>query len=227
MSEIPTRVLAVDDHPMVTQGMRSLIAGMPDMSLVATAASVAGALDACVAHGPDLIVMDINLPDGDAIQATRRLRQLAPTARVLVLSMHSDEEFVFGALRAGAHGYVLKGAPHDHFARALRAVAAGEAVFGAGIADRVLQHFGAAPPPVPDPLQPLSDREREVLDLLAGGLGTKEIGRRLFLSPKTIRNHISNIVGKLQLADRAHAISYARQAGLGERPGARGSLSQA
>jgi DNA-binding NarL/FixJ family response regulator len=100
----------------------------------------------------------------------------------------------------------------------VRSVAAGEAVFGTGIADRVLQQFGAAPPPVPNPLQPLSDREREVLDLLASGLGTKEIGRRLFLSPKTVRNHISNVVGKLRLADRAHAISYARQVGLGEPP---------
>ncbi len=129
--------------------------------------------------------------------------------------MHVEEEKVFGALRAGARGFVLKGAGHERVVRAMRSVLAGEAVFGAEIADRVLQHFGAGAPPLPTPLRGLSERECEVLDLLAAGLGTKEIARRLFLSPKTVRNHIANIVAKLQLADRAHAIAYGRQAGLG------------
>jgi DNA-binding NarL/FixJ family response regulator len=213
----PTRVVAVDDHPMVTRGLSALLDGMGDMILVAAAGSAREALEACSEHRPDVVVMDLDLPDGDGASTTRRLRQELPAVRVLVLSMHDDENRLFAALRAGAHGYVLKGAAHGDVERALRAVAAGEAVFGAGVANRVLQQFGAAPPPLPDPLQPLSDREREVLDLLASGLGTKEIGRGLYLSPKTVRNHIANIVGKLGLADRAHAIAYARQAGLGTR----------
>jgi DNA-binding NarL/FixJ family response regulator len=203
---------------MVTRGLGALLAGMPDMTLVAAAGSGRETLEACREHRPELVVMDVDMPDGDGIATTRRLRDELPEARVLVLSMHEDEESVFGALRAGARGYVLKGAGHEKLARALRAVAAGEAVFGVEIAERVLQHFGADAPPLPDPLRGLSARECEVLDLLARGLGTKEIARRLFLSPKTIRNHIANIVAKRQLADRAHAIAYARQAGLGRPP---------
>jgi DNA-binding NarL/FixJ family response regulator len=218
MTADTVRVVIVDDHPMVLRGVSALVEATPDMHVVATAATAALALDACLEHRPDVVVMDLSLPDGDGVAITRRLRESLPDARVLVLSMCDDEDALFGALRAGAHGYVLKGAPHDCVVRALRSVAAGDTVFGAGVSGRVLQHFGANAPAPPDPLRGLSAREREVLDLLASGLGTKEIGRRLFLSPKTVRNHISNIVAKRQLADRAHAIAYARQAGLGRPP---------
>jgi DNA-binding NarL/FixJ family response regulator len=216
MSEALTRVLVADDHPIVTRGLVALLASMPDMSLVATATSGGEALELSREHRPDVVVMDAAMPGGDGMTATRRLREELPDTRVLVLSVHGDEETLFGALRAGARGYVVKGASHEQLERALRAVAAGEAVFCSGVSERVLQHFGADAPSLPDPLRALSDREREVLDLLASGLGTKEIGRRLFLSPKTVRNHIANIVAKLQLADRAHAIAFGRQAGLGE-----------
>jgi DNA-binding NarL/FixJ family response regulator len=215
-----TRVVVADDHPIVTRGLAALLAGMPDMSLVAAVESGAEALQVSREHRPDLVVMDALMPGGDGMTATRRLREELPDTRVLVLSVADDDESLFGALRAGAQGYVVKGASHERLARALRAVAAGEAVFCSAVAARVLQHFGADAPALPDPLRELSDREREVLDLLASGLGTKEIGRRLFLSPKTVRNHIANIVAKLQLADRAHAIAYGRQAGLGK-PGGR------
>jgi DNA-binding NarL/FixJ family response regulator len=219
MSGAVTRVVVADDHPIVTQGLVALVAGMPDMSLVAAAGSGSEAVEISLEQRPDLVVMDAVMPDGDGVTATRRLREELPDTRVLVFSAHDDEESLFGALRAGANGYVVKGASRDELARALRAVAAGEAVFSSGVAARVLQHFGAEAPALPDPLRGLSDREGEVLDLLACGLGTKEIGLRLFLSPKTVRNHIANIVAKLQLADRAHAIAYAKQAGLGKPPG--------
>jgi DNA-binding NarL/FixJ family response regulator len=214
MSESATRVVVVDDHPMVVRGLAAVLAGMADMTLVGSAGSGSGALDVCRRQRPELVVMDIALPGGDGLAATRRLRQELPGARVLVLSMHDDEQALCAALRAGAHGYLVKGAGEEQLARALRAVAAGEAVFGAEVAGRVLRQFGADAPALPDPLHGLSAREREVLGLLAAGLGTKEIGRRLFLSPKTVRNHIANIVAKLRLADRAHAIAYARQLGL-------------
>ena len=217
MSESATRVVVVDDHPMVTRGLAAVLAGMPDMTLVGSAGSGSEALAVCRRQRPQLVVMDAAMPDGDGIAATRRLRQELPRARVLVLSMHDDEESLCAALRAGAHGYLVKGADHEQLARALRAVAAGEAVFGADVAGRVLRQFGADAPALPDPLHALSAREREVLGLLAAGLGTKEIGRRLFLSPKTVRNHIANVVAKLQLADRAHAIAYAHQLGIGHR----------
>jgi DNA-binding NarL/FixJ family response regulator len=210
--------MLVDDHPLVLRGLETLLAGLPDMTLVATARSGREALDACRECRPDLIVMDLRLPDGDGIVTTRRLLAELPATRVLVLSLADDEESLFGALRAGARGYVGKGAGQEQIAAALRGVAAGDAIFGANVADRVLQQFGADPPALPDALSGLSAREREVLDLLASGLGTKEIARRLYLSPKTIRNHIANIVAKRQLADRAHAIAFARQAGLGTAP---------
>ncbi len=215
MTAAPARVVVADDHPMVTRGLGAVLAGIPELMLVATAASGREALEACRAHTPELVVLDVDMPDGDGVATTRQLLAEQPDSRVLMLSMHADEESLFGALRAGAHGYVLKGCGSEHVTRAMRAVAAGEAFFGAGVAARVLQHFGAAAPALPDPLRGLSERECEVLDLLASGLGTKEIGLRLWLSPKTVRNHIANIVAKLQLADRAHAIAYARQAGLG------------
>jgi DNA-binding NarL/FixJ family response regulator len=215
MSMTLTRVLVADDHPIVIRGLAALLAGMPDMSLVATATSGAEALELSREHRPDLVVMDAEMPGCDGMTATRRLREELPDTRVLVLSVHDDEDSLFGALRSGARGYFVKGASHTQLERALRAIADGEAVFCPVVSARVLQHFGADAPLLPNPLRGLSERECEVLDLLASGLGTKEIGRRLFLSPKTVRNHIANIVAKLQLADRAHAIAFGRQAGLG------------
>jgi DNA-binding NarL/FixJ family response regulator len=209
------RLVVADDHPMVTRGLGAVVAAATDLELVATAASGREALEACRMHQPDLVVLDVDMSDGNGGAVARQLLVEQPRARVLMLSMHADDESVFAALRAGAHGYLVKGAGCEQVMRAMRAVAAGEAIFGADVAARVLQHFGAAPPPLPGPLEPLSARECEVLDLLASGLGTKEIALRLFLSPKTVRNHIASVVAKLRLADRAHAIAYARQAGLG------------
>ena len=184
-------VVIVDDHPMVLRGVSALVEATPDMHVMATAGTAARGLDACLReHRPDVVVMDLSLPDGDGIAITRRLRESLPEARILVLSMCDDEDALFGALRAGAHGYVLKGAAHDCVVRALRSVAAGDTVFGAGVSGRVLQHFGANAPALPDPLRGLSAREREVLDLLASGLGTKEIGRRRPVSQDRAKPHL-------------------------------------
>ncbi|MBV9135347.1 MAG: response regulator transcription factor, partial [Chloroflexi bacterium] len=165
---------------------------------------------------PQLIVMDVQLPDMSGIEATRQILQHAPEANVLMVTMFEDDATVFAAMRAGAKGYVLKGVRSDELLRAMHAVGSGEAVFSPPIAARLTEYFGAirgssAPTPFPE----LTDREREILDLVAQGLRNLEIAERLYLSPKTVRNHISNIFDKLQLADRAQAIIRAREAGLG------------
>ena len=213
-------VVIVDDHPMVLRGVSALVEATPDMHVMATAGTAARGLDACLEHRPDVVVMDLSLPDGDGIAITRRLRESLPEARILVLSMCDDEDALFGALRAGAHGYVLKGAAHDCVVRALRSVAAGDTVFGAGVSGRVLQHFGANAPALPDPLRGLSAREREVLDLLASGLGTKEIGRRRSCLPRPCETTSPTSSPSANLADRAHAIAYdVRPASAGRRAG--------
>lgn len=157
------------------------------------------------------------MPGSDGIEATRQILHTSPHIKVLVLTMYEDDTSVFAALRAGACGYLLKGANQAELLRALRAVASGEVIFGAGIAQRVLGYF-AAPRPAAVPWQAfpdLTDREREILSLIAHGRSNAQIAERLCLSPKTVRNHITNIFSKLQVADRAEAIMRAQEAGLG------------
>ena len=210
----PVRVVVADDHPLVLEGLAAVLETMPDMALLASARTGREAVEAARAHDAELVVMDLGMPELDGIEATRLLLAERPDTRVLVLTMQEDDDSLYGALRAGARGYLLKGAPHAEVAAALRTVAAGEAVFGAGVAERILAHFGARPTAPPDPFPELTEREREVLELLAGGAGTKEIARRLYLSPKTVRNNVAAILRKLQVADRAQAIAHARRAGL-------------
>jgi DNA-binding NarL/FixJ family response regulator len=208
------RVLIADDHPLVRQGLKAALASMPDVEIVAEAATGQTAIREAVLHQPDVVVMDLQMPDLNGIEATRELARAVPSAAVLVLTMFDDDDWVFAAMRAGARGYVLKGAEQQEITRAIMAVAAGEAIFGPAVATRVLAYF-TAPPRAPAPFPELTAREREVLDLLAAGRNNRQIADQLSLSGKTVANHISAIFAKLQVADRTQAILRARDAGLG------------
>ena len=208
------RVLVADDHPLVREGLKAALAPLPEVEIVAEAATGQAAIREAVLHQPDVVVMDLQMPDLNGIDATRELARAVPLAAVLVLTMFDDDDWVFAAMRAGARGYVLKGAEQQEIARAIMAVAAGEAIFGPAVATRVLAYF-ATPPVTPTPFPELTVREREVLDLLAAGRNNRQIAEQLGLSAKTVANHISAIFAKLQVADRTQAILRARDAGLG------------
>jgi DNA-binding NarL/FixJ family response regulator len=208
------RVLIADDHPLVRQGLQAALAALPELEVVAEAATGSAAIREAVLHRPDVVVMDLQMPELNGIEATRELARAVPSAAVLVLTMFDDDDSVFAAMRAGARGYVLKGAEQQEIARAIMAVAAGEAIFGPGVAARVLTYF-ATSPRTPAPFPELTAREREVLDLLAAGRTNSQIAERLSLSVKTVANHLSAIFAKLQVADRTQAILRARDAGLG------------
>lgn len=215
-----TRVLVADDHPLFLDGMRTLLRSLPDVRLVAEATNGAEAVALVAEHQPDVVLMDLHMPDLNGIEATRQIVQAHPHIGVLVLTMFEDDDSLFAAMRAGARGYLLKGAMQEEIVRAIEAVAGGEAIFGPSIAKRVIEYF-ARPARTRAPAFPsLTDREHEVLDLIAGGHSNQSIARRLVLSDKTVRNYVSNIFAKLQVADRAEAIVRAREAGLGveERP---------
>ena len=214
----PIRILIADDHPLFRAGLRALLESIPDTEVAGEAATGEEAVEAAVALVPDVVVMDINMPGLNGIDATRRIVDASEDVKVLVMTMHDDDEAVFAAIRAGARGYQLKGAAQDETLRAIRSVANGEAIFGPGIADR-LQRFLATPPAL-DPTQAfpqLTDRELEILQLLAERRTNAEIAAQLFLSQKTVRTYVSAIFAKLQVADRAEAGLLARAAGLGER----------
>jgi DNA-binding NarL/FixJ family response regulator len=210
----PIRVVLVDDHPVVLGGLRALLESLPDFEVVGTATDGEAGVREVVLTRPDVVLMDIRMPGIDGLEATRRIRESASGVAVLVLTMFDDDDTVFGAMRAGAQGYLLKGADQTEIDRAIRAVVAGEAIFSPGVAQRVLGYF-TAPPPVADPFPELTAREREVLDLMAAGERNQTIADRLFLSPKTVANHISSIFVKLAVADRSAAIVRARRGGLG------------
>ncbi|MEU5263423.1 response regulator transcription factor [Amycolatopsis sp. NPDC021455] len=209
------RVLVVDDHPLFRFGVRTLLAAEPEIEVVGEAAGGADAIEAAAALRPDVVVMDLQLPDLSGIQATRHIVTASPGTGVLMLTMADESESVFAAMRAGARGYLLKDAEPDEIIRAVQAVARREAIFGPDIANRVLGFFNQ-PPPATEPVFPeLTGREREVLALIAAGHSNGVIASTLCLSPKTVRNHISNVFAKLHVADRAEAIVRAREAGLG------------
>jgi DNA-binding NarL/FixJ family response regulator len=210
------RVLIADDHPLVRAGLQAALAPLDDVEIVAEAATGSAAIREAVLHRPDVVVMDLQMPELNGIEATRELRRAVPSAAVLVLTMFDDDDWVFAAMRAGARGYVLKGAEHQEIARAIMAVAAGQAIFGPAVATRVLAYFATPPTtPTPIPFPELTAREREVLDLIAAGRTNHQIADQLGLSAKTVANHISAIFAKLQVADRTQAILRARDAGLG------------
>jgi DNA-binding NarL/FixJ family response regulator len=208
-----TRLVLADDHPVFIAGLRTLLDGEPDLLVLAIAVTGREAVRAATEHAPDVAVLDLNMPDGDGLWATAQIGAAGLGTRVLILTMYDDDENVFAAMRVGAYGYVLKGAEPQEIIAAVRAVAHGEAVFGAGVAARMLSHFGrvAAASPFPQ----LTDREHEVLRLIAGGCDNAAVTRRLGVSGKTVRNHVSNIITKLRVVDRSAAIIRAREAGLG------------
>lgn len=211
----PLQVVIADDHPVFREGLRGVLASMPEVGEVTECDDGDAAVATVLERRPDVVLMDLSMPGLGGIAATRAITREAPGARVLVLTMLEDEESLRAAMEAGAAGYLVKGARPDDVIRAVLSVAAGELVFGASVADRVLRHFSEPRPPA---LPELTHREREVLSLIAAGLPNRAIAGRLVISPKTVRNHISNIFTKLQVADRDGAIARAREAGLGGAP---------
>jgi DNA-binding NarL/FixJ family response regulator len=210
------RVLLVDDHPVFRHGLSALLASLGTIDVVGEAANGEDAVTLAQQLQPDVVVMDLHMPGLSGTDATRRITATVPTTGVLVLTMFEDDDSVFAAMRAGARGYLVKGADTPEVVRAINAVADGEAIFGAPVAKRVLSFLTRPLSAHDEHLFPdLSTREREVLDLIAAGHPNTDIAQRLFLSPKTIRNLVSSIFAKLQVADRAQAIVRARSAGLG------------
>jgi DNA-binding NarL/FixJ family response regulator len=206
-------VLVVDDHPVFRSGLSALLDSEPGIDVVAEADNGAAAVQLAADLQPDVVVMDLHMPDLDGIQATRQITAASPRIAVLVLTMFDDDDSVFAAMRAGARGYLLKGSNQAEVVRAVLAVGSGAATFGPAVAARVLEYFSR---PVKSSAFPqLTDREHEILVLLAEGQGNAAIASRLGITAKTVRNHVSNIFTKLSVADRAHAIIAAREAGLG------------
>ena len=217
----PVRVLIVDDHPIFRDGLRSALDSRPEVEVVGESADGHSAVVESTRARPDVVLMDLSMPGG-GLEAIRALGAVEPPPAVLVLTMHEDDDSLLAAVRAGAAGYLLKGADRDHIIRSVEAVARGEAVFGPGVAARVLAHVGrSGGPRATPPFPQLTSREHEVLDLVAQGLGNQAIARRLFLSDKTVRNTVSTVVSKLQASDRGDAIARARARGLGQPEAAR------
>jgi len=210
------RVLIADDHAVFRDGLRRLLKLLPEVEVVGEAATGEEAVYRAMTLQPDVILMDLQMPGLNGIDATRRVLDMSPHVGVLALTMFEDDDSVFAAMRGGARGYLLKGADRSEIARAIAAVARGEAIFSPAIAHRMMQYFASIQPPTARQAFPeLTERERDVLALIARGHTNAEIAERLHLSPKTVRNHVSNIFHKLQVADRAQAIIRARDAGLG------------
>lgn len=218
MSKEPLRILIADDHPLFRNGMRALLATDPEMEVVGEATAGDEAIALAASLQPEVILMDLGMPGVGGIEATRRILQASPHIRILVVTMYEDDQSVFTAMRAGARGYLLKGANPDEVLRAIHAVGSGEAIFSPTIATRLIDFFAALQPvALPHALPELTDREREILVLIARGHNNAAIARQLALSTKTVGNYVSNIFSKLQVADRAQAMLRAQQAGLGER----------
>jgi DNA-binding NarL/FixJ family response regulator len=213
--EDSVRVLIAEDHPLFREGMRGRLDRVADVAVVGEAASGDEAVELAHKLEPDVILMDIKMPGLNGIEATREILRASPRVGVLMLTMFEDDDSVFAAMRAGAKGYLLKDSGGEGVVHAIRAVASGEAVFGPGVAERMIGFF-SAPRAAPQRAFPeLTEREEEVLSLVAQGKSNQEIARQLFVSLKTVRNHVSNILLKLQVADRAQAVIRARDAGMG------------
>ncbi len=211
------RILIAEDSAPFRQGLRSLLQSVDALEVVGEATSGQAAIQLAGQLQPDIVLMDLQMPGLNGIEATRQIVYTSPHISILMLTMFEDDESVFAALRAGARGYLLKGALKAEIVRAIQGVASGEAIFGPSIARRLMQYFSAPRPAAPPQAFPeLTEREREILDLIAQHHTNVEIAERLSLAPKTVRNHVSNIFAKLQVIDRAQAIIRAREAGLGQ-----------
>lgn len=209
------RVLVADDHPIFRSGLRTLIDQEDDLTCVALAGDGAEAIEKAAFHRPDVIVLDLRMPELDGIQATRQILSDTPSVGILLLTMDDDDESVLEAMRAGARGYVLKGSDEDDIIRAIRGVGRGDAIFGSAVAGLLLERLSDSPSTAARAFPELTGREREILELLAEGASNGQIALRLDLSPKTVRNHVSSICNKLQVLDRAQAALAARDAGFG------------
>lgn len=214
MTERTVRVLLADDHPVYRDGLAALLASVPHVEVVGTVADGHAATELAAELQPDVVVMDIRMPVLDGVEATRRITAQQPHIAVVVLTMAEGDTTVFSAMRAGALGYLLKGANQAQIVRAIMSAAHGEAVFGPTIARRMAEFFAAQPPTASLAFPQLTPREREILELLAKGLANTQIAQRLSLSPKTVRNNVSNIFAKLHVTDRTEAITRARDAGI-------------
>ena len=211
----PLRVMVVDDHDNFRKGLEAMLASADSLEVVGTAADGRTAVELALELQPDVILMDLHMPRLNGVEATARIVQSSPHIGVLVLTMMEEEDSVFAAVRAGARGYLLKGARRSEIVRSIEAVGAGDVIFGPGIADRMMTYFrGVRTKPTADVFPQLTERERVILGRIAAGLENAEIARELGLSVKTVRNHTSNIFAKLQVAHRAQAIILAREAGL-------------
>lgn len=211
----PVRLVIADDHPMFRYGLTAVLETAPEMHIVGEAGTGAELLALVDRHEPDVVLTDIAMPDIDGIAATRSIVTKHPAIAVLILTMHEDDESLFTALRAGARGYLLKGADRAELVRAVLAVHHGDAVYAANIARRITAFFTGADRAYAAAVFPeLTDREREILSLVAGGRGNHDIAHRLTISEKTVRNHVSAIMTKLRVNDRAAAVAKARDAGL-------------
>jgi DNA-binding NarL/FixJ family response regulator len=215
--EDSVRVLIADDHPLFREGMRGRLDRVADIAVVGEAASGEEAIELAKELEPHVVLMDIKMPGLNGIEATREILRASPRVGVLMLTMFEDDDSVFAAMRAGAIGYLLKDSGGEGVVYAIRAVTSGEAVFGPGVAERILSFFSVPRSAAPQRAFPeLTAREEEVLSLVAQGKSNQEIARQLFVSLKTVRNHVSNILVKLQVADRAQAVIRARDAGIGQ-----------
>ena len=211
----PITVLLVDDHALVRQGVRAFLETQPDITVIAEAGGGEEAVRCAAEHAPDVALMDLIMPGGiDGVEATRRLTAKSPRTNVVMLTSYHDDEHVFPAIRAGALSYVLKEIGPEELADAVRKAAAGEAVLHPRVAARIVRELHGARRDAPNVFHELSDREMEVLKLIAEGLGNAEIAGRLYLSEKTVKSHVSNILGKLHLADRTQAAVYAWREGV-------------
>ncbi|MBK9740867.1 MAG: response regulator transcription factor [Actinobacteria bacterium] len=215
--DVPIRIIVADDHPVVRGGLVALLRTIPSLDVVGEASDGATAVRLVQEHRPDVVIMDVRMPGMDGVEATRQIREQTPESRVLILTMYDDDATVFTAMKAGAQGYLLKESEQDDIVRAVHAVVAGEAIFGPGVAARVLGYFAEPPPAVAAeyPFPELTHRERQVLALLAQGRSNADIAAELFLSPKTVSNQLTAIFAKLQVASRGEAIVRARDGGLG------------
>ncbi|MFD4674501.1 response regulator [Lentzea sp. NPDC058450] len=210
-----TRVVIADDHPVFRRGLKALLDGEDGLEVVGDAADGAEAVRVVLDLEPDVVVMDLHMPVLGGVEAAKQILEVLPSVGVLVLTMHEDDELVFAAMKAGARGYLVKTTDDDEIVRAVQAIGAGEAIFSATIAQRMMGYFTAISSSKVVAFPQLTDRERDVLELMATGMDNPSIAFRLSLSGKTVRNRVSAIFTKLQVADRAQAIVRAREAGLG------------
>jgi DNA-binding NarL/FixJ family response regulator len=211
----PIRIFVADDHPVYRDGIRALVQRAPDLALAGEAETGVEAVQGAAATTPDVVLMDLRMPEMSGIEATRRILEHQPGTRILILTMSEDEDSLFAAMRAGARGYIPKDADSEELLRAIRAAAVGEVIFGASMATRLMAFFSTPRNAPEDAFPELTEREGEVLELIAQGRSNPEIARRLEIADKTVRNHVATVFAKLRVADRSQAIVRAREAGLG------------